>query len=279
MKGKTCLITGGTNGIGKSAARSLAAMGATVIISGRSAAKAERVVDEIKLATGNQSVSALVADLALQEDVRRLAQEFAARHSRLDVLINNAGAVFLKRYETPDGLEMTFAVNHLSHFLLTNLLLDRLLAAAPARIINVSSAAHMLGRIDFADLQRKRSYWGMGAYGGSKLANILFTRELARRLDAAGVTANALHPGAVNTGFLLNNPGVVSRAYKVVEPLLTVAPEKGAETTVYLASSPQVEGVSGGYFAKCKPARTSRAAGDAGLARRLWDVSAELTGL
>ncbi len=279
MQGKICLITGGTNGIGKSTAQALAQMGARVVIVGRNAQKTSQVVDEIRLATGNTDVDALLADLSSLEEVRRLAGEFKRKYPRLDVLLNNAGAMFWTRHVTADGLERTFALNHLAPFLLTNLLLDTLKASAPARIINLSSRAHQGGKIDFEDLQSERHYSGMDAYGNSKLANILFTIELARRLDGAGVTVNAVHPGFVNSGFAKNNDGLAFKLYGAIGPLIARSPEKGAETSVYLASSPEVKDVTGEYFSDCHVTDTAPQAADAAAAKRLWEVSAEMVHL
>ena len=279
MQGRICLITGGTNGIGKSTAQALAQMGATVVIVGRNAQKTSQVVDEIRSATRNPNVDALVADLSSQQDVRRLAGEFKSKYPRLHVLLNNAGALFWTRRLTPDGLETTFALNHLAPFLLTNLLLDTIKASAPARIINLSSRAHQRGRIDFEDLHSERHYVGMDVYGNSKLANILFTIELSRRLEGTGVTANAVHPGFVNSGFAKNNDGLAFKLFGVVGPLIARSPEKGAETSVYLASSPEVEGVTGKYFADSKVTQTAPQAADAEAAKRLWEVSAEMVHL
>ena len=207
MTGKICLVTGATNGIGMATAQALAHMGATVVIVGRDAQKAARVTEEIRAASGNQNVDWLLADLSSQQDIRRLATEFKSKYSHLHVLLNNAGATFTTRQLSVDGIEMTFALNHLAYFLLTNLLLDTIKASSPARIINVSSDAHSGGKIDFDNLQGERSYSSFGPYGNSKLANILFTTELARRLEGTGVTVNALHPGFTSTGFGKNNPG------------------------------------------------------------------------
>lgn len=279
MQGKICLITGGTNGIGKSTAQALAQMGATVVIVGRNAQKTSQVVDEIRSATRNTNVDALLANLSSLEEVRRLAGDFKRKYSRLHVLLNNAGAMFWTRQVTHDGFEMTFGLNHLAPFLLTNLLLDTIKASAPARIINVSSRAHQGGKIDFEDLQSERHYVGMDVYGNSKLANILFTIELARRLEGTGVTANAVHPGFVNSGFAKNNDGLAFKLFGVVGPLIARSPEKGAQTSVYLASSPEVEGVTGKYFADSKVTQTAPQAVDAAVAKRLWEVSAEMVHL
>jgi len=275
MRGKICLITGGTNGIGKSTAQELARMGATVVIVGRNAQKTSQVVEEIRAATGNQNVDSLLADLSSQQEIRHLASEFRSKYSRLDVLLNNAGAVFMERQSSVDGIEMTLAVNHLASFLLTNLLLDTIKASAPARIVNVSSNAHKRARIDFDNLQGERSY-SSGAYGNSKLANILFTIELARRLEGTGVTVNALHPGFVNTGFGKNNSGFLFRILGAVVPLIARSPEQGAETSIYLASSPDVQNVTGEYFVDSKVAQAAPQASDTAVARKLWDVSAAM---
>ena len=279
MEGKICLITGGTNGIGKSTAQELARLGAMVVIVGRNAQKTVRVVEEIRAASGNKNVDSLLADLSSQQDVRRLAGEFKSSYPHLHVMLNNAGGTFTTRQLSVDGIEMTFALNHLAYFLLTNLLLNTLKASAPARIINVSSDAHSGGKIDFENLQGERSYSSFGPYGNSKLANILFTTALARRLEETGVTANALHPGLVNTGFGKNNPGLLMKIMGVVIPLVARSPEKGAATSIYLASSPEVEGISGKYFVDCKETQPAPQAADRTVARRLWDVSAEMVHL
>lgn len=276
MNGKICLVTGGTNGIGKATAQALAQMGATVVIVGRDAQKAVQVCKEIQAASGNQNVDWLLADLSSQQDIRRLATEFKSKYSQLHVLINNAGGTFMTRQLSIDGIEMTFALNHLAYFLLTNLLLDMIKASAPARIINVSSDAHSGGKIEFDNLQGERSYSGIGPYGNSKLANILFTTELARRLEGIGVTVNALHPGLVSTGFGKNNPGLVMKIMGVVIPLIARSPEKGAETSIYLVSSPVVQNITGKYFVDCKVTQPAPQAADSAVARKLWDASAEM---
>jgi NAD(P)-dependent dehydrogenase (short-subunit alcohol dehydrogenase family) len=279
MNGKICLVTGGTNGIGRAAAQALALMGATVLIVGRDAHKTAQVVEEIRAASGNPDVGWLLADLSSQSDIRRLAVEFRSRYSQLHVLLNNAGGNFKTHRLSVDGIEMTFALNHLAYFLLANLLLDPLLAGAPARIINVSSGAHTGGKIDFDNLQGELSYSSFGPYANSKLANILFTTELARRLEGTGVTVNALHPGLTSTGFGRNNPGFLMDIMGVVMPLIGRSPEKGAATSIYLASSPQVQGLTGKYFVDCKVTQPAPAASDPALARKLWQVSAELVHL
>ncbi len=279
MQGKVVLVTGATNGIGKITAQELANKGASVVIVGRSAEKTLATASEIRQKSGNPDVEGLVADLSSLEQVRRLADEFKKKHTRLDVLVNNAGAIFSRRQVTADGFEMTFAFNHLAYFLLTNLLLDLLTASAPARIVNVSSAAHLNGPLDFDDLQTIHySFGGYRAYGHSKLANIMFTYELARRLEGTRVTANALHPGTVNTGFGKNNGGVMNLAMKAFA-MFQIPPEQGAQTSIYLASSPEVEGVSGQYFVDCKPARSSASSYDEAAQKRLWEISEQMTGL
>lgn len=277
MTAKTILITGATSGIGRVAAESLAQQGAQVVLVGRNPAKTEATVAEIKRATGNASVSHLLADLSEQAQVRGLAAQFLSRYPRLDVLINNAGGVFRQRRLTADGREMTWALNHLSYFLLTNLLLDRLLASGPARIINVSSNAHRRVRgLDFDDLEGARSYWGFRAYARSKLANVLFTYELARRLAGTAVTANALHPGLIRTGFGANNGRLWALLYVFINALGRT-PAQGADTLIYLASSPAVEGLTGQYFYKRQARPSSGASYDQAAARRLWTVSEQET--
>jgi NAD(P)-dependent dehydrogenase (short-subunit alcohol dehydrogenase family) len=282
VQGKTILITGATNGIGKVAATELAKMGAQVVIVGRQKSKTQGVLDEIKATAPSVSADMLIADLSVMAEVRRLANEFKQKYQRLDVLINNAGAMFAERHESHDGLEMTFALNHMSYFLLTNLLLDTIKASAPSRIINVASDVHAGGRLDFADLQskNKKSYGtnGLSAYSHSKLMNIMFTYELARRLKGTSVTVNALHPGLVNTGFGLNNRGLAGFIMRVVH-LFAVSPSKGADTMVYLASSGEVEGETGLYWSKRKAIQSSSASYVADDQRRLWDVTAELAKL
>ena len=275
MQGRICLITGGTSGIGKSAAQALTRMGASVVIVGRNPGKTRQVVEELRSATGSK-VDSLIADLSSQQEVRRLASEFQGKYSQLHVLLNNAGATFRTRQLSVDGIEMTFALNHLAYFLLTNLLLDTLRASAPARIINVSSDAHSGGKIEFDNLQGERSYSSFGPYGNSKLANILFTKELARRLEGTGVTSNALHPGLTSTGFGRNNPGFLMTIMRAVIPLIARSPEKGAQTSIYLASSPEVQSITGEYFVNCRVAKTAPQAADMAVAKRLWDVSARM---
>jgi NAD(P)-dependent dehydrogenase (short-subunit alcohol dehydrogenase family) len=254
-------------------------MGATVVIVGRDAQKAAQVTEEIRAASDNQNVDWLLADLSSQQDIRRLATEFKGKYSHLHVLLNNAGGTFSTRQLSVDGIEMTFALNHLAYFLLTNLLLDTMKASTPARIINVSSDAHSGGKIDFDNLQGEHSYSSFGPYGNSKLANILFTTELARRLEGTGVTVNALHPGLTSTGFGQNNPGFLMKIMGAIVPLIARSPEKGAETSIYLASSPEVQSVTGKYFVDCKVTQPAPQAADRAVAMKLWDVSAEMVHL
>ena len=273
MSGKTVVVTGATSGIGEVAALELARKGARVILVGRDRARAEATSSMIRKESGNPEVEYLLADLSSEAEVRRLAGEIKERCPRLDVLINNAGAMFSPRRESVDGIEMTWTLNHLAYFLLTDLLLDTLKASAPSRIVNVASDAHRMVRgIDFDDVEGKMSYKPFRIYGQSKLANILFTRELARRLEGSGVTANCLHPGFVATNFTTGE-GWLFWAFRQAARVFAITPEEGAKTTVYLASSPEVEGVSGGYFAGSKSARPSAAAKDDEAARRLWTLS------
>jgi NAD(P)-dependent dehydrogenase (short-subunit alcohol dehydrogenase family) len=278
MDGKAVLITGGTSGIGKAAAKALAAMGAEVVVTGRSRGRGEAAVEEIRRETGSGKVSLMLADLAVQEEVRGLAQEFEEGHDRLDVLINNAGVILTERTETPDGLEATLAVNHLAPFLLTNLLLDLLKESTPSRVITVSSEARRGAEIDFDDLQSKRRYRGFPVYGMTKLANILFTYELAERLRGTGVVANCVHPGAVNTNFGQNNRGPMTLLFRAFKPFMR-SPERGAETVVYLASAPEAGWMSGKYLADRKVVLSSDEPHDVAAQKRLWEESERLTGL
>jgi NAD(P)-dependent dehydrogenase (short-subunit alcohol dehydrogenase family) len=278
MNGKVVLITGGTSGIGKASAVALASMGAEVVVIGRNEERGERAAEEIRRESGNEKVSLMLADLSVQADVRRLAEEFQERHGRLDVLVNNAGLVQSQRTETPDGIETQLAINHLAPFLLTNLLLDLLRASAPSRIVTVSSDAHRWAKLDLDDLQSRKRYRGMQVYGTTKLANILFTRELSERLEGTGVTANAMHPGGVNTNFGNNQRGPMSLLFRAFKPFMRT-PEQGADTLIYLASSPEVEGMTGKYLADRKVKVASDAAYDETLQKKLWEASEELTGL
>ncbi len=278
MAGKVCLITGGTSGIGEVTARELARMGGKVVITARDEIKGNKAVERIRADSGSPEIEALVADLSSQSQIRSLADAFMRLHHRLDVLVNNAGAIYLRRSLSPDGIEMTFAVNHLAPFLLTNLLLDMIIKSAPARIINVASNSHEGQEIDFADLESQRNYGFMGTYGKSKLANILFTYELDRRLAGSGVTVNAVHPGFVGTNMGANN-GWLVKIFLPITRLWAQSPEEGADTSIYLASSPEVQGVSGKYFYQEKSVPSSLNSHDELNAKQLWEVSAEMTGI
>ena len=277
MQGKICLITGGSDGIGYAASRKLARMGARVVIVGRNAAKTKAAVRKIIADTDNPSVEYLLADLSSQREVRRVAAQAMDLLPHLDVLLNNAGAIFLSDRRSAEGIEMTFALNHLSYFLLTSLLLEHLRKAPRARIVNVSSCAHESpGKFLLEDLPKPSSNRGYGAYKLSKLCNILFTYELTRRLKGDNITANALHPGLVRTNIARNN-GLLGRVVNFFIGVRGIGPDKGAETPVYLAVSPEVEGVTGKYFVDCRPVPSSGTSYDAELAARLWDISASLT--
>ena len=278
MKDKVCMVTGATSGIGLVTARELARMGAVIVIVGRNPQKGENTIAAIKEATGNPHVELMLADLSEQAQIRQLAADFKQRYDRLDVLVNNAGAMFFRREISPDGFEMTFAVNHLNYFLLTNLLLDMLKASAPARIVNIASKSHEDKLLDFDDLQSEKKYWGMDAYGKSKLENIYFTYELARRLDGSNVTVNALHPGLVATNIGANN-GWIVEIFLPLLGLFALKPQDGARTSIYLASSPEVEGISGKYFVQCKDVPSSPQSYNADTARRLWQISEQMTGV
>jgi NAD(P)-dependent dehydrogenase (short-subunit alcohol dehydrogenase family) len=279
MDGKVCLVTGANSGIGRETALALAKMGATVILVARDPTKGGAALDDIRRASGNEHVELMLADLASLDSVRQLAADFRAKHQQLHVLVNNAGSYNMQRSETKDGFETTFAVNHLAYVLLTTLLLDVLKASAPARIVNVSSASHRGATINFDDLHGNDGYRGLGAYGQSKLANVLFTYELARRLEGTGVTANCLHPGVVMTNFGHNNTGIFGSFFGVYHALarpFLLTPEQGAETSIYLASSPEAEGVTGKYFVKKRPVESNEVSHDIEVAQRLWQVSEEM---
>ncbi len=279
MKGKVCLITGANRGIGKATALGLARRGAAVIIHCRSRQLGETAREEIIAETGNGAIEVMVADLASLEAVHHLAEEVKRRHITLHVLVNNAGLAKRRHTLTEDGLETTFAVNHLAPFLLTHLLLDTLKGSAPARIVNVGSMVHRWGKIDFCDLMGQRHYSMGRAYNQSKLANVLFTRELARRLEGSGVTVICVHPGMVVSDLGREYTGFMGLlANKLWRPFMR-SPEKGADTVIYLASSPDVAGVTGKYFANRRAVRSSKASHDPALAQRLWEVSERLTGL
>jgi NAD(P)-dependent dehydrogenase (short-subunit alcohol dehydrogenase family) len=273
------MITGANAGIGKITALELAKQGAQVVMVARSQARGAEAQADVIAASGNRDVHLLQADLSSKAEIRKLAAQFKRDFTRLDVLVNNAGAFFNRRQLSVDGFEMTFALNHLGYFLLTHLLLDALQASAPARIVNVSSDAHRGAKIDFDDLQAERGYAGFRVYGISKLANVLFTYELARRLAGTGVTANALHPGFVATNFGRNNGFVVDKLFGLLGRFFAKSPQEGAETSIYLAASPEVAGVTGQYFVDKKAVKSSPASYDADAARRLWEISEELVGL
>lgn len=279
MKDRIVLVTGANSGIGKVTALELARQGATVVMGCRSAERGAVAREEIVDACGHQDVELMQVDLASQDSIRRFAEEFKKLYDHLDVLVNNAGAYNNSRQTTVDGLELTFAVNHLGYFMPTLLLLDALMASDSARIVNVSSDAHRGQKLNFDDLQSEKKYSGFRVYGQSKLANVLFTYELARRLPAEGITANALHPGFVATGFGRNNGGLISAGIGALGRVIGRKPEEGAETSIYLASSPEVEGVTGKYYSDKKAVRSSPESYDADAAARLWAVSEELTGL
>lgn len=275
LEGKICLVTGSTSGIGKVTARELAKQGATVVLVSRTRAKGEATQTEITQATGNPHVELLVADLSLLADVRRLASEFQHTNSHLHLLVNNAGCAYPTRTLTSEGLEATLVVNYLAPFLLTELLLDRLKASAPARIVNVSSAQHANAHIDFDNLQGEKKYGNLSTYNQAKLAVLLWTYELARRLKGTGVTVNALHPGITATNFPSGMTGVLAWGMKLSKPFL-LTPEKGAQTTLYLATSPEVEGVTGKYFVKSHETKSSNDSYDQTVGARLWEVTEQL---
>lgn len=281
MKGQICMITGASSGIGKATALGLAKMGVTVVMVCRKWGQGETALAEIKAQSSNESVELMLADLASQESVRQLVNDFTGRYQQLHVLINNAGTYLTKRRVTVDGIETTFAVNYLARFLLTNLLLDTLKNSSPARIIDVAGAYHSKGTINLDDLQGEKDYDGARANNQSKLANVLFTYELAWRLTGTGVTANCLHPGAVATSLIEKDPNYpffLRFLYKLFKPFLK-SPENGAETSIYLAFSPEVEGVTGKYFVNKKKAKSFKESYNESLGKRLWEVSLELTKL
>jgi len=280
MQGKICLITGANSGIGKATALGLALMGATVVMVCRDRVRGEEAQKEIKAQSSNDAVDLLLVDLSSQQSICQLAETFKQHYTRLDVLINNAGRFTLFRSETVDGFEMTFAVNHLAPFLLTNLLLDLLKASSPSRIINVGSNAHEEGYINMNDLQSTKGYRAMRSYGQSKLALLLFSYELARRLEGTGVTVNCLHPGFVATNIGQSGAGPVLRAAaRAILPHIGTTPEVGAKTSLYLASSPDIEHVTGKYFVKSTPKRSAAISYDEALQHQVWEVSAKLVKL
>ncbi|HVV27231.1 MAG TPA: SDR family oxidoreductase [Rhizomicrobium sp.] len=275
MQGKTVVITGATSGIGEVAAIRLAQQGARIVFTARDAARANATMTKLKQANPGADHAVHIADLSTLAEMKRVGSELA-HEPRIDVLINNAGALFNKRHETADGLEMTFALNHMAYFVVTKLLLPRLQPGA--RIVSTASNAHRGARLDFDDLQSRRGYVGFPVYGKSKLCNILFNRELARRAPA-GVTANCLHPGFVATRFGNESGGVVRALLRIAKPVGAISPEEGAKTIVYLAASPDVEGVTGEYFYQCKIARPTAEAQNDADAKRLWEISEQIAGL
>ena len=279
MEEQIVMVTGATAGLGKQTALELARKGATVVLVGRNRERGETVRAEIAATTKNPHVELLLADFSSPNSIRAMVDDFKSRHDRLNVLVNNAGVYMTQREETAEGLEMMFAVNHLGYFITSLLLWDRLVAGGPARVINVSSNAHLRGRINFDDLQSRRKFSGFGVYSDTKLANILFTYELDRRRNGAPVTVNALHPGFVSTNFGRNNSGIVGWAMSRIVPYFAKTVEEGAQTSVYLAASPDVAAISGCYFVDSKAVKSSAASYDTAAAARLWAVSEELTGV
>ena len=277
MTGKTCLITGGNSGIGKATALGLAIMGANVVVVSRSKEKGEAALTEIIAKSGHRNVELMLADMSSQDSIRRLASDFKAGHEKLHLLVNNAGVYLTRRTTTVDGLESTFAINHLGPFLLTNLLLDLLKASAPSRIVNVTSDAHNGAKVNFEDLQGEKKFSGWQAYGQSKLAMILFTHELATRLDGTGVTVNSAHPGVVRTNFA-NNNGLVTFGFRLMRPFF-ISPKTAAKRILYVATSPDLEGVNGKYFTKMHAAKSSQESYEDDSAKRLWQMSEQLTKL
>lgn len=275
MTGKTIVVTGANAGIGRETALALAKLDATIIMLCRDRDRGEAAQRDIKQKSGNSNIDLMICDLASQRAIRQFVNEFSQRHDRLDVLVNNAGVLVREHTLNEDGIESTFAINHLGYFLLTNLLLDLLKKSAPSRVINVASTAHRYGRLDIGGWVSGRDYSAFGAYANSKLANVLFTYELARRLEGTGVTANCLHPGAVGTNLFRGLPKLL----QAVIALVTMNPARGARTSIYLASSSEVEGVSGKYFARRRPERSSDASYDREAAQMLWELSEDLVGL
>ena len=275
MNGKVCLVTGATDGIGKVSARVLAEKGAKVIIVGRNPEKSATVLAELKSSSGNENIDLLMADLAVMQEVRDLAEQVISRYDRLDILLNNAGGYFAKHELTSDGLEMTFALNHMSYFLLTNKLMELLKSSAPARIVNVSSDAHYGVDMDFENLNGEQEYKAWKAYQKSKLANVLFTYELLKKVPA-DITVNCLHPGFVATNFGHNIGGFFGPVLKIAQRISAIDPEEGAKTSIFLCSAPEVKGVSGKYFYKCQPKTSSRESRNMDTGKRLWQISSDI---
>ncbi len=275
MNGKVCLVTGATDGIGKVSARVLAELGAKVIIVGRNPEKSAIVLAELRSISGNENIDLLMADLAVMQEVRDLAEQVISRYDRIDVLLNNAGGYFTKHEITSDGLEMTFALNHMSYFLLTNKLMELLKYSAPARIVNVSSNAHYGVDMEFENLNGEQEYKAWKAYQKSKLANVLFTYELLKKVPA-NITVNCLHPGFVATNFGHNNGGFFGPVLKIAQRISAIDPEEGAKTSIFLCSAPEVKGVSGKYFYKCQPKTSSRESRNMDTGKRLWQISSDI---
>jgi len=275
MNGKVCLVTGATDGIGKVSARVLAELGAKVIIVGRNPEKSAIVLAELRSISGNKNIDLLMADLAVMQEVRDLAEQVISRYDRIDVLLNNAGGYFTKHKITSDGLEMTFALNHMSYFLLTNKLMELLKYSAPARIVNVSSDAHYGVDIEFENLNGEQEYKAWKAYQKSKLANVLFTYELLKKVPG-NITVNCLHPGFVATNFGHNNGGFFGPVLKIAQRISAIDPEEGAKTSIFLCSAPEVKGVSGKYFYKCQPKTSSRESRNMDTGKRLWQISSDI---
>ncbi len=278
LKDKVCIITGANFGLGKATAIELAKLGATLVMVCRDKDRGNTALKEVRNTSGSKSIELLIADMSSQQSIHDLAGQFKSKYDRLDVLVNNAGAIIGNKILSADGIEMTFALNHLGYFLLTHLLIDYLKASAPSRIVNVASGAHYGGEMNFDDLQFEKKYDGWKAYGLSKLANVLFTYELVRRLEGTGVTANCLHPGVVNTGFGNSGTAFFSFMFKLIKPFL-ISETKGAETQIYLSTSPELETVSGKYFSKKKAVKSSKYSYSGSAAKRLWDISLEMTGV
>jgi NAD(P)-dependent dehydrogenase (short-subunit alcohol dehydrogenase family) len=279
LVGRTVVVTGGNGGLGFQTAVALAGMGARLVIVGRDRARSEKALDYFRHASKGAAAEAYYADLSRLDEVRRLAATLVEKLDRIDVLVNNAGAIFNRREVTDDGLERTFALNHMGYFLLTQLLRDKLLRSAPARIVNVASEAHRGARLDFTDLQNSKSFGGWKAYRRSKLCNILFTRELARRLAGSGVTANCLHPGFCATSIGNNTTGWFRRGVKLTKRLFAIPAEQGARTLIYAASAPELADVTGAYFINGRTAAPAQEAQDDEAAERLWAASAHIAGL
>ena len=283
LDGKTCLVTGATNGVGLETAVGLAKLGGTVVMTARNEAKGKASLADVISRSGSESVDLMMADFASMASIRKFAEEFKKKYDRLEVVVNNAGAVNMSRSVTEDGFETTFGVNHLGYFLLTNLLLELVKSSAPARIVNVSSRAHSRAAMEFDDLNAEKSYSGFTVYGRSKLANVLFTYELARRLEGTDVTANCLHPGVVRSGFGQNSNngwlGILFKTFYTLAVPFSKSNAEGAETSIYLASSPEVEGVTGKYFADSQEVPSSAASQDVEAQGRLWEVSEEMCNL